>query len=385
MSNNSRKLKIGFVLDDSLDKSDGVQQYILTLGTWLQSRGHDVHYLVGQTRRTDIATIHSLSRNINVRFNGNRMSMPLPSSKGKLASLLRKEKFDVLHIQLPYSPYLAHKIILAADPTTAVIGTFHIVGDSVLVKMATKLLGNWTNRSLSRFDSIVSVSEAAKDFASKTFKITSIVLPNVIDRTKFTDKAPLTQYIDKNEITILFLGRLVARKGCMTLLQAINALHDTPLLPRYRVIICGKGSLESSLKQYVEAHELKHVVRFMGYVSEEEKPHYYSSADIAVFPSKAGESFGIVLLEAMTNGHTAVLAGNNVGYHSVLQTRPELLFNPYSIAELKDSIKDLLVKKDKRLDIAHWGYEYSKVFDVTKIGPKLEDIYYEGLRKRHKA
>jgi phosphatidylinositol alpha-mannosyltransferase len=73
------KLTIGFVFDDSLDKPDGVQQYVLTLGDWMKKQGHSVHYLVGATTRDDIANVHSLSRNMRVAFNGNRMSVPLPS------------------------------------------------------------------------------------------------------------------------------------------------------------------------------------------------------------------------------------------------------------------------------------------------------------------
>src|SRR4051812_47082988 len=99
MANTPQTYKIGFVLDDGLDKPDGVQQYILTLGAWLSEQGHEVHYLVGQTNRTDIKNVHSLSKNIRVQFNGNRMSIPLPTSSRKLRSFLRAEHFDILHIQ----------------------------------------------------------------------------------------------------------------------------------------------------------------------------------------------------------------------------------------------------------------------------------------------
>ncbi len=95
------RLKIGFVLDDSLDSTDGVQQYMLTMGRWLQKKGHEVHYLVGHTRRPDIANIHSLSRNITVRFNQNRMSIPLGASRRHIKQVLMREQFDVLHVQMP--------------------------------------------------------------------------------------------------------------------------------------------------------------------------------------------------------------------------------------------------------------------------------------------
>jgi Glycosyltransferase Family 4 len=123
-------MKIGFVLDDTLDSTDGVQQYVLTLGKWLKDQGHDVHYLVGATKRRDIPDVHSLSRNMSVRFNGNQMSMPLPAKKFEITALLSTEKFDVLHVQVPYSPLLAHRVIMAAPPQTAIIGTFHIAPNS---------------------------------------------------------------------------------------------------------------------------------------------------------------------------------------------------------------------------------------------------------------
>jgi hypothetical protein len=80
-------MKIGFVLDDTLDSTDGVQQYVLTLGKWFTDQGNDVHYLVGATKRRDIPGVHSLSRNMSVRFNGNRMSMPLPAKKSEITAL----------------------------------------------------------------------------------------------------------------------------------------------------------------------------------------------------------------------------------------------------------------------------------------------------------
>ena len=105
-------MKIGFVLDDTLDTADGVQQYVLLVGGWLKRQGHDVHYLVGHSTRKDVDNIHSLARNVRVSFNKNRLSVPLPASTRAIKNLLKAEKFDVLHIQMPFSPFLAGKIIL---------------------------------------------------------------------------------------------------------------------------------------------------------------------------------------------------------------------------------------------------------------------------------
>ena len=109
-------VKIGLVLDDSLDRTDGVQQYVLCVGQWLQLRGHEVYYLTGETTRTDPKRIHSLSRNVKVRFNGNQLSVPLPASYSKLRRLLTQLDLDVLHVQVPYSPFMAGRLLRLVGP-----------------------------------------------------------------------------------------------------------------------------------------------------------------------------------------------------------------------------------------------------------------------------
>jgi phosphatidyl-myo-inositol alpha-mannosyltransferase len=129
-------MKIAFALDDTLDTPDGVQQYVLSLGSWLAAQGHNVHYLVGNTTRNDVTNVHPLSRNWKVRFNGNRMSIPLPVSRHKLRAFLAEQQFDVLHVQVPYSPFLAGQLMRAAPASTAIIGTFHILPYSRMVTFA---------------------------------------------------------------------------------------------------------------------------------------------------------------------------------------------------------------------------------------------------------
>src|SRR3989344_2354655 len=119
-------MKIGFVLDDGFDRLDGVQQYMLTNGEWLNKQGHEIHYLVGETARDDIPNLHSLSKNLKVRFNKNRVSIPVRVYKKRILKLLSNEKFDVLHIQMPFSPMLSGYVVRNAPKHTAVVGTFHI-------------------------------------------------------------------------------------------------------------------------------------------------------------------------------------------------------------------------------------------------------------------
>jgi phosphatidyl-myo-inositol alpha-mannosyltransferase len=377
-----QKLKIGFVLDDGLDKPDGVQQYILAIGDWLQSQGHEVHYLVGQTSRTDIVGVHSMSRNVRVRFNGNRLTMPLPTSKRRLRKFLQSEQFDILHVQVPYSPFMGHQLIMTAEQSqTAIVGTFHIAPNNRLVSLGNRGLGLWLHSSLKRFDTMLSVSPAAADFARRTFGMVSEILPNVIDYQRFHTAQPLEQYTG-NRLTVLFLGRLVPRKGCLLLLKAVTELARRPGLPDFRVIICGTGPLERQLRRHIADYHLENIVELVGFVTEKAKPRYYASADISVFPSSGGESFGIVLLEAMASGQAAILAGDNPGYRSVVGSKPELLFDSRNASELTVRLETYLQDTNKRREIQRWGAEFTKQFDVTVVGRKLLDVYVEALHKR---
>jgi phosphatidyl-myo-inositol alpha-mannosyltransferase len=376
----TRQLKVGFVLDTSLDPPDGVQQYILRLGEWMTAQGHNVHYLVGETKRTDIPNVHSLSKNVTVTFNGNKMTVPLWAHGTKVKQLLAKEQFDVLHVQSPYHPLMA-QYVLRKNKTAAVVSTFHILPYGKVAAIANRLLGITLKPSLKRVDSFLSVSGAAAVFQKQTFGVASKVLPNVFDYTRFAKAQPLLPEDDR--ITILFLGRLVERKGCQYLLHALAKL-DLSSLPKIRVVVCGKGVLLPELQSYVASHGLADIVEFAGFVSEDEKPGYYASADISVFPSTSGESFGIVLLEAMASGRSGVLAGNNPGYATVMQPRPDLLVEPKDIDIFATKLQELILNSAKRKQAAEWGKEYVRGFDVAVVGPKLISEYEMAIASRNK-
>jgi len=192
---------------------------------------------------------------MSVRFNGNRMSMPLPVKKSEITALLSTEKFDVLHVQVPYSPLLAHRVIMAAPPQTAIIGTFHIAPNSALVSSATRLLATVSRPSLKRFDTMFSVSKAAEEFAKRTYGIKTEILPNVVETSRFSSAEKFVEFADKP--TIVFLGRLVPRKGCQILLEAVRDIVNNGAPIPFRVVICGRGPLEQSLKSFVSSHRLE--------------------------------------------------------------------------------------------------------------------------------
>lgn len=373
--------KIAFVFDDSLDKTDGVQQYVLTLGQWFASKGHEVHYLVGETKRKDIPNIHSLGKNINVRFNQNRMSIPLPVSRRDIRDLLVREEFDILHVQVPYSPWLAGRVVKAVGPQTGVVGTFHIAPHSKFVHFANTMLRFISVRSLIRFDEMLSVSKVAQTFAWETFRVESSIVPNTLHLESFYKARPFKEYSDSTNI--VFLGRLVERKGCRYFLQAINRLHEIGSLPgNTRVLICGTGPLEAELKAYVKRHDLTRLVSFTGFVTEEDKPRYLAGADLAVYPSTGGESFGIVLLEGMAASRGVVLAGNNPGYASVIGERPEVLFDPANEEQFANKIQKYLDSPDSRGRIHDWQQQFVRQFDVPNVADEIIVAYEEALHKR---
>ncbi len=376
-------MKIGLVFDGSLVKTDGVAQYVLTLGQWLESKGHEVHYLVGETKRTDLDNLHSMSCNLTVRFNQNKIRTPLPANKAKIRKLLQEVSFDVLHVQIPHSPFMAARVVNAAGSKTAIIGTFHIMPASTLVHAGTKVLGLWLRRNLRRFSTFISVSEVAQTFAKQAFGIESIVMPNTAPLHNFFDAKPLAQY--KKTRTVVFLGRLVERKGCQHLLKAVAKLHRDGAWPSdAKVVVCGGGSLQLRLTEFVHEAGLTDIVEFKGFISEQEKPRYLASANVAVFPSTGGESFGIVLIEAMAASPGMVLAGDNPGYASVMQYHPESLFDPRDTDKFAELLLSSLSNEAAQHKAHEWQKTYAHEFEPKVVGKKILDVYAQALRNKSK-
>src|SRR3990167_10900403 len=148
-----QSLSVGFLYDDSLDRPDGVSQYVKTLGAWLSGQGHQVVYLVGETKLKQWAggPVFSLSRNLSVNFNGNQVNTPLLASPKGINQVLAEHQLDVLHVQMPYSPLLAGRVINRADPQTAIVGTFHIYPAGLMARVGSRLLKLVCSGSLARF------------------------------------------------------------------------------------------------------------------------------------------------------------------------------------------------------------------------------------------
>lgn len=429
-------MRIGLVLDDTLDSPDGVQQYVLLVGRWLTAQGHDVFYLVGETVRTQPDHIYSLSKNWRVRFNGNVMSVPLPVPRQRLRQVLDELQLDVLHVQAPYSPLLAGRLVRQVSPTTAVVGTFHVLAYTRAAAFANRVLHVLTARSGKRFHVMMATSEPARQFAAAAYGYRSVVVPNPIDLALFSSVVPRSQHpaprhpypaasplpsaapdipADASHTSryasptsgtsgatadnwatrqdrggavrgqrIVFLGRLVPRKGALHLLRAVAYLVEHKLYSgTFSVLVGGKGPLLPELTDYVRAAKLEKYVTLAGFVEEAKKAEFLAQADVAVFPSTSGESFGISLLEACVCARGVVVAGDNPGYRSVLQGLPraeQQLIDPTRTAEFAQLLTDWLAQPTRRREATAAQQEYVQQFDIERVGQKIMDVYNQALR-----
>ncbi len=367
-NNKEHKLTIGYLLDDTLDRSDGVQAAVLDIGAEMTRRGHSVHYVVGETKRSDLNNIHGLAKLAKLPFNGNSTRTPYPVSSQSIDQLFSEVEFDVLHVQMPYSPFFAARVIRRAPDQTAVFGTFHILPYSKFSGVSTKFLGRMLRSSLKRFNGAFAVSRPALDFMQSSFSISGKVLPNPIDYKFFNNYA---QKLKNQPNKIVFVGRFEERKGAMNLVLAVKILVDYGA--DITVTMCGKGPESSAVADYVSDNKLP--ISLPGFVSLEQKAEELATAQIAIFPSISGESFGIVLAEAMAAGSGVTLGGDNPGYASVLADWPEALFDARSPQVIADKLKQFLKSPELVKSIGNQQHQFVKDFDVTVIADKLEAEY----------
>ena len=181
-------MTIGYVLDDTLDKADGVQQAMIAIGEHMRSLGHNVHYIVAETDRTDLEHVHGIGAFWSLKFNGNSVRTPKPASKTEIRQLFNDIKFDVLHVQSPHSPLLSGRVMALAPKSTKIFGTFHILPYNWITSYGTRLVGISMKRNLRLFDHMFAVSEPARVFMEHSFGIAGSVLPNPVNYDFFAAK-----------------------------------------------------------------------------------------------------------------------------------------------------------------------------------------------------
>jgi phosphatidylinositol alpha-mannosyltransferase len=375
------QLRIGLVYDDSLDRPSGVAQYVTQVGRSLQERGHEVEYLVGESHLPTLGgvPVRSLARNVGVRFNGNAASMPLYARGRALRHALAHGRFDVLHVQLPYSPVMAGRLIRLADSGTAVVGTFHIASERPIARCGARILRALCAQTLPRLDDVMCVSRTAQRYAEQTFDVSgSRVVPHMVDLAGHRfgrSDAP-----DGGPTRIVFVGSLVRRKGILGLVKAVGLLRREQV--DVVLDIAGDGHLRGRLERLVQREGLHEGVRILGPVSEGEKWHLLASADIACFPSRFGESSGVVLLEGMAAGSGVVVGGDNPGYRELLRGNRDALVDPDHPATLSRDLARLCADPSLRRRLRDWQARLVDSHDATRIIELILESYARALRAR---
>src|SRR5699024_3162666 len=126
-----------------------------------------------------------LARNLRLRFNGNRVGVPLPASRKAIRQLLTQELFDIIHVSVPHSPLLSGRVIRAVPKQVPVVGTFMILPLAWLTKWGGKILGLFQRRAMRRFTEIMAVSQPASEFSQFMYGRPGIVTGNPVDLTPF--------------------------------------------------------------------------------------------------------------------------------------------------------------------------------------------------------
>jgi phosphatidylinositol alpha-mannosyltransferase len=242
-----------------------------------------------------------------------------------------------------------------------------------------KVVTPYTKSVLKYIHECTAVSEAAAEYVGTLTEKPIALIPNGIDLTRY--KAPIRRSDNRKQKTILYIGRLEQRKGVKHLLHAFKQVHAKD--PSVSLIIAGDGPDRSKLELLAADLELQNVT-FVGYITDKEKIHYLRTVDLYCSPALYGESFGIVLLEAMATGLVTV-AGDNPGYASVMKGLGAIsLVNPKHHAEFARRLSLLLHENDLRRLWREWALEQLRQYDYRTIVDQYEEIYKSAHAKHAK-
>jgi len=365
-------VKIGLVSPYDFMHPGGVTEHVRHLSAKLRARGHDVTVLAPSSRVGDdhgIPGYVRIGRSVPVRSNGSvaRIALSFHLVR-RVRALLDEAAFDVVHYHEPLVPSLP--ITVLRFHSGANVGTFHA--------MARRNLGYYYGRPFlkryfNRLHAHIAVSVPARDFIARYFDGDYRIVPNGIDCSRFNPgHAPLEELRTPGKSTILFVGRLESRKGLPTLVEAYGQLRRTRA--DARLVIVGDGPMRWGYESQVAATGIPDV-EFAGRVSDELLPRYYASADIFCAPANGGESFGIVLLEAMASG-VPVMASSIPGFSSVVAHDVDgVLVAPRHPREWAAALAGLLDDEPRRRAMSERGLAKAQLYDWERVVDEVLDVY----------
>lgn len=371
-------MKIGLVCPYNINKQGGVLEVVLALKSGLESRGHKVKIITPQPRG-GTPIIHP----DDIIFFGSSTDFRAPShttaqvsslADGEhLDDLLETEQFDILHFHEPWVPFLSRQVLQRS--TSVNIATFHAkIPETLMSRTVIKVVTPYLKSVMRYLHVYTAVSDSGAEYVAGLTDEPITIIPNGIDLKKYHK---VTAKKKSQTKTILYVGRLERRKGVKYLLQAYQLLAQDN--PDIKLVIAGDGPDREKLELLTEDLHLPNV-SFLGYVTEELKLQLLAEADLFCSPAIFGESFGIVLLEAMATGVVCV-AGNNSGYSDVMQELGGLsIVNPTDAQEFARRLDLLLNREDLRALWQDWASKYVKQFSYSNIVDRYEELYIEAIK-----
>ncbi|PZC47657.1 MAG: phosphatidylinositol alpha-mannosyltransferase [Chloroflexi bacterium] len=367
-------MKIALVSPYDFGYHGGVVTHISQLSEQLQKIGHVVKILAPLDSSSDVRqeNLIPIGRPVPVPAGGSiaRISLSIWRER-RVRALLKEENFDVLHVHEPLAPILPLSVINSSE--TANVGTFHAFhGRGYMYFFSKGLMKRWFDR----LDSLIAVSEPAKDYVSNAFPGDYNIIPNGIDVQFFSrNVAPFDAFKD-GKLNILFVGRMEKRKGLKYLLQAYGRLKWEH--PEIRLIVVGPGNPGNDNYRIISERNLQDVV-FVGRVTDDQKRRYFQTADIFCAPNTGKESFGIVLCEAMASGRP-IVASDIPGFDSVVTNGKEgLLVPPKDDEAIYLALKQLIESPSRRLSMGERGSTSVKAYSWHKLMPKIVDCYHQAI------
>lgn len=303
-------MKVGLVCPYAWDVPGGVRSHVADLAVALGDHGHEVSVLAPVDEPADLpAYVVDGGRPISVRYNGSvaRLSIGVRATR-RVRNWVREGDFDIVHVHEPMAPSLSMLALWASRGP--LVATWHSSHDRSRVLAAGYYLAQTV---MEKVRGRIAVSEDARRTLVAHVGGDAVLIPNGVRVAAFAGLDRLPE-VDPDRPSALFLGRMdESRKGLAVLWEALPAVLEA--VPDLQLLVAGPGDVEEQLEDIPAGAEAN--VRFLGYISDEDKARALRSVDVYVAPHTGGESFGIVLVEAMA-AQASVLASDLPAFRRVL-------------------------------------------------------------------
>jgi phosphatidylinositol alpha-mannosyltransferase len=364
-SKGGRQLRVAIVSPYAWDRFGGVQSHIAALTETLLQRGHEAKIFapVSMSRSlkpADEPHFHLVGRAVGIPANGSIAPLAFgPLAATGIRTALRDFAPDVLHLHEPLIPSLS--LLAALNSDVPAVGTFHASAEGSFGYRAAKLP---LERAMRKIKVRTVVSDAARELIARYFPGDYVLTPNGVEVERFATAEPI---VVEEGRTVLFFGRIERRKGLEVLIQAMARLSDLEAT----LVVAGGGPEEKHCRNLAATLEVR--VRFIGRVPDEDKPGIYRGADVYCAPGLGGESFGIVLVEALAAG-TPVVCSDLDGYRAVAGEVAELV-PPGDAGLLADAIRSVLVDDPKAEQMRQLSRKMAGLYDWKRLAAGVEANY----------